>query len=77
MYGKLFSDRASVPELDRFLEQNIDRMQAELADDLAAGFARPRPASGADGCADPARARLLDLAPPHPARASTTKPPLT
>jgi AcrR family transcriptional regulator len=38
MYGKLFSDRASVPELDRFLEQNIDRMQAELADDLAAPF---------------------------------------
>jgi AcrR family transcriptional regulator len=38
MYGKLLSDRASVPELDRFLEQNIDRMQAELADDLAAGF---------------------------------------
>ncbi len=39
MFGKLFSDRASVPELDRFLEQNIDRMQAELADDLAAAFA--------------------------------------
>jgi len=38
MYSKLFSDRASVPELDRFLEQNFDRMQAELADDLAAGF---------------------------------------
>jgi hypothetical protein len=38
MYGKLFSDRASVPELDRFMEQNVDRMQAELADDLAAGF---------------------------------------
>jgi AcrR family transcriptional regulator len=38
MYGRLFSDRASVPELDRFLEQNIDRMQAELADDLAAAF---------------------------------------
>jgi AcrR family transcriptional regulator len=38
MYGKLFSDRAAVPELDRFLEQNIDRMQAELADDLAAAF---------------------------------------
>lgn len=38
MYGKLLSDRASVPELDRFLEQNLDRMQAELADDLAAGF---------------------------------------
>ena len=38
MFGKLFSDRASVPELDRFLEQNVDRMQAELADDLTAGF---------------------------------------
>ena len=38
MYGKLFSDRASVPELDQFLEQNIDRVQAELADDLAAAF---------------------------------------
>jgi AcrR family transcriptional regulator len=38
MYGKLFSDRVSVPELDRFLEQNVDRMQAELAGDLAAGF---------------------------------------
>jgi AcrR family transcriptional regulator len=40
MYSKLFSDRASVPELDRFLEQNIDRMQDELADRLAAGLAR-------------------------------------
>ena len=39
MYGKLFSDRASVPELDRFLEQNFDRMLGGLADDLAAGFA--------------------------------------
>ena len=38
MYGRLFSDRASVPELDRFLEQNFDRMQAELANDLAAAF---------------------------------------
>ena len=38
MYGKLFSDRASARELDRFLEQSIDRMQAELADDLAAAF---------------------------------------
>lgn len=38
MYGKLFSDRNSVPELDRFLEQNIDRRQAELADDLTAAF---------------------------------------
>jgi AcrR family transcriptional regulator len=39
MFGKLFSDRASVPELDRFLAQNIDRTQAELAGELAAGFA--------------------------------------
>jgi AcrR family transcriptional regulator len=38
MYGKLFSDRASVPELDHFLEQNVDRIQAELADDLATAF---------------------------------------
>jgi AcrR family transcriptional regulator len=38
MYGKLFSDRAAVPELDRFLEETIDRMQAEVADDLAGGF---------------------------------------
>jgi len=38
MYGKLFSDRASVPELDRFLEENVDRMLAELADELAAAF---------------------------------------
>jgi len=38
MYGKLFSDRASVPELDRFLEENIDRMQTELAEDLTAAF---------------------------------------
>jgi AcrR family transcriptional regulator len=39
MFGKLFSDRASVPELDRFLEQNIDRVLADLAADLTAGFA--------------------------------------
>ena len=38
MYGKLFSDRAAVPELDRFMAENIDRMQAELADDLAVAF---------------------------------------
>ena len=39
MLGKLFSDRASVPELDRYMERNIDRTQAELADALAAAFA--------------------------------------
>lgn len=50
MYGKLFSDRASVPELDRFLEQNFDRMQAELADALAAAF------PGRGGQADRVRA---------------------
>jgi AcrR family transcriptional regulator len=38
MFGKLFHDRRSVPELDRFLEENIDRVQGELADRLAAGF---------------------------------------
>lgn len=47
MFGKLFSDRASVPELDQFMEQDIDRMQAELAAGLAAGFAaRGRQAEG-------------------------------
>lgn len=39
MLGKLFSDRASVPELDRFMEQDIDRLHADLAEDLAAAFA--------------------------------------
>ena len=38
MYGKLASDRSSVPELDRFLEETIDRTHAELADDLTAAF---------------------------------------
>jgi hypothetical protein len=28
-----------VPELDQFMEQDIDRMQAEFADGLAAAFA--------------------------------------
>ena len=30
MYGNLLSDRASVPELDRFLSENLDRMLAQL-----------------------------------------------
>jgi AcrR family transcriptional regulator len=38
MFGNLFSDRAFVPELNRFMEQGIDRMSGELADRLAAGF---------------------------------------
>jgi AcrR family transcriptional regulator len=38
MFGKLFSDRASVPELDQFMTQGIDRLQTRLADDLAAGI---------------------------------------
>ena len=47
MYGKLFGDRASVPELDRFLQQNVDRLHADLADDLAGAFAlRGRRADG-------------------------------
>jgi AcrR family transcriptional regulator len=39
MFGKLLSDRASVPELDRFMEQDIDRMLAELTNDVAATLA--------------------------------------
>ena len=45
MVGKLYSDRASVPELDRFMEQDIDRIPAGLADALQASVAagdRPR-----------------------------------
>jgi AcrR family transcriptional regulator len=38
MYGKLFSDRASVPELGQFLEQNIDRLLDGLGSDLAGAF---------------------------------------
>jgi len=38
MFGKLFSDRASVPELDRFLDENIDRVLAGLADDLTSAY---------------------------------------
>jgi hypothetical protein len=38
MFGKLFSDRARVPELDRFMAAGIDRVQAELADGLVAGL---------------------------------------
>lgn len=40
MFGKLFSDRASVPELDEFMSGEIDRVQAELADELFTAFAR-------------------------------------
>lgn len=46
MFGKLFSDRASVPELDRFMAANIDRLQADLAERLAASLgARGRQAT--------------------------------
>ena len=41
MFGKLFTDRATVPELDRFMEQNIDRMLAELADRSGAPRSAP------------------------------------
>src|SRR4029078_12298128 len=57
MFGKLFSDRASVPELDRFLEQNVDRMLDGLGNDLAAALARR------GRRADPRRA-LIPLAAP-------------
>lgn len=39
MFGKLFGDRGSVPQLDEFMAQNIDRTQAQLAESLAAAFA--------------------------------------
>ena len=39
MFGKLYSDRASVPELDRVMEQDIDRIPAGLADALQAPIA--------------------------------------
>jgi AcrR family transcriptional regulator len=38
MFGKLFHDRASVPELDRFMAADVDRMQADLATALGTGF---------------------------------------
>ena len=47
MFGKLFSDRFSVPELDRYMEENIDRMQAGLADGTGGRLRRPRAARGA------------------------------
>jgi AcrR family transcriptional regulator len=37
MFGKLFADRSSVPELDRFLAANIDRVQQQLAAGIARG----------------------------------------
>ena len=37
MFGKLFSDRTSVPELDRFLASEFDRFQFGLASDLVRG----------------------------------------
>lgn len=47
MFGKLFADRASVPELDRFMQGDIDRATAELAAGLAEGFS-PGRKRGAD-----------------------------
>ncbi|UUY05898.1 TetR/AcrR family transcriptional regulator [Svornostia abyssi] len=43
MFGKLFSDRTTVPELDRHLEQEIDQMLAALADTLAGDLPERRP----------------------------------
>jgi AcrR family transcriptional regulator len=47
VFGKAFSDRHAVPELDRFLTGNIDRVQSKLADDLS-GASHPvrGPAAG-------------------------------
>jgi AcrR family transcriptional regulator len=38
MFGKLFSDRVAVPELDEFMKGGIDALQAQLAEGLAAAF---------------------------------------
>lgn len=38
MFGRLFAERASVPELDEFMAQDVDRTQADLAERLAASF---------------------------------------
>jgi AcrR family transcriptional regulator len=38
MFGKLFADRATVPELDAFMSQNADAVRAHLTEALAAGF---------------------------------------
>ena len=57
MYGKLFSDRASVPELDPFLEQNIDRMLDGLAT-TRGSVRRPQAESRAAARTNSARARF-------------------
>jgi AcrR family transcriptional regulator len=38
MFGKLYSDRASVPELDQYMERDFDPLLAELAGTLGASF---------------------------------------
>ncbi len=43
MFSKLYSDRASVPELDRHMAQEIDRLLAGLADTLATARPEGRP----------------------------------
>lgn len=79
MFGKLFSDRATVPELDRHMEQEIDRMLAELADTLAKDLPERRPLVrlaldfwtwrrlSTEGLGDDAAARLMAEAADPPA----------
>ncbi len=38
MFGRLFAERTLIPELDAFMGREIDRLQEDLADDLAAAF---------------------------------------
>ena len=38
MFGKLFSDRVAVPELDEFMRGSTDVLQANLAGEMAAAF---------------------------------------
>jgi AcrR family transcriptional regulator len=41
MQQRVFGERATVPELDAWMAQSTDRMLAQLAADLSAGFDRP------------------------------------
>ncbi len=38
MFGRLFAERALIPELDAHMSQGIDQLQQDLAQDLAAAF---------------------------------------
>jgi AcrR family transcriptional regulator len=55
MFGKLFHDRSSVPELEQLMQGGIDHFQGELAGALTSGFKGRGPRAGR-------RAALIRLA---------------